>query len=305
MHAIAPIPARALAAGAALAAGTLLLAGCSSPATSSADDLHSRLPERIRTAGVLRIASDLNYAPVEFKSPDGTAAGIDPDIAEAVGKALGVEVEFEDTAFDKLVPGLQAREFDLAMSAMTDTRQRREGTDDDGNPVNAGVDFVDYFIAGTSILVAEGNPKKITTLDDLCGHTVALQRGTTQAGIADRQAAACARTRKPLTVKLVDNDSLALAELAAGRADADMNDFPVAAYVASKGGPGGAKFEVAGPQLQPSPYGIAVNKADTELRDVIAKALNRMIQNGEYEKILQKWDVSAGSAQNAVVNGGF
>ncbi|MEV6207583.1 ABC transporter substrate-binding protein [Kitasatospora sp. NPDC051914] len=307
MHANAPISARALAAGAVLAAGSLLLTACGSsgPAKPSADDLHGRLPERIRTAGVLKIASDLNYAPVEFKASDGSAVGIDPDIATAVGKQLGVKVEISDTAFDKLIPGLQAKEFDVAMSAMTDNRQRREGTDDSGKQVNPGVDFVDYFIAGTSILVPQGNPDKIGKLDDLCGHTVALQRGTTQAAIVERQVGACARAHKPLTVNLFDNDSEALAELAAGRADADLNDYPVAAYVAAKGGPNGTKFEVVGAQLQPSPYGIAVSKENTELRDVLVKAINQLIRTGEYENILKKWEVSGGAVQNAVVNGGF
>ncbi|MEW1907785.1 ABC transporter substrate-binding protein [Kitasatospora sp. NPDC085895] len=307
MHAFAPRPARTIAAGAALVAGALLLTACGSsgPGKPSEDDLHARLPESIRTKGVLKIASDLNYAPVEFKASDGSAVGIDPDIATELGKQLGVKVEIADTAFDKLIPGLQAGDFDLAMSAMTDNRQRREGTDDDGKVVNPGVDFVDYFIAGTQMLVPKGNPEKIAKLDDLCGHTVALQRGTTQDAIVERQVGACARAHKPLTVKLFDNDTEALAELAAGRADADLNDYPVAAYVAAKGGPNGAKFDIAGAQLQPSPYGIAVNKKNTELRDVLVKAINQMIRDGSYENILQKWGVAAGAAQNAVVNGGF
>jgi polar amino acid transport system substrate-binding protein len=307
MHTKAPRPTRTLAAGAALVAGTLLLTACGSSgsAKTSEDDLHARLPESVKSKGVLKIASDLNYAPVEFKASDGSPVGIDPDIATELGKQLGVKVEFTDTAFDKLIPGLQAGEFDLAMSAMTDNRQRREGTDDNGKVVNPGVDFVDYFIAGTQMLVPKDNPEKIGKLDDLCGHTVALQRGTTQAAIIERQVGACTRAHKPLTVKLFDNDSQALAELAAGHADADLNDYPVAAYVTNNGGPNGAKFDIAGAQLQPSPYGIAVDKKNTELRDVLVKALNQMIREGSYENILQKWGVAAGAVQNAVVNGGF
>ncbi|MCU7827037.1 ABC transporter substrate-binding protein [Kitasatospora sp. DSM 101779] len=307
MHRLTLRAPRTLAAGAALLAGTVLLTACGSSDAGkpSEDDLHARLPESVRTKGVLKIASDLNYAPVEFKASDGSPVGIDPDIATALGKQLGVTVEFTDTAFDKLIPGLQAGEFDLAMSAMTDNRQRREGTDDNGKVVNPGVDFVDYFIAGTQMLVPKGNQYGIAKLDDLCGHTVALQRGTTQATIIDRQVGACARLRKPLTVKLFDNDNEALAEVAAGRADADLNDYPVAAYVAAKGGPNGAKFDVAGAQLQPSPYGIAVDRKNTELRDVLVRALNQMIRSNEYETILRKWGVTAGAVQNAVVNGGF
>ncbi|MFJ8043039.1 ABC transporter substrate-binding protein [Kitasatospora sp. NPDC096147] len=291
---------------AALAVGSVLLTGCGGQAApkSQTDDPRAMLPAAVRDAGVLRIASDLNYAPVEFKDQNGQATGLDPDIAEAIGKQLGLRVEFQDTPFDQLIPGLHAKQYDVVMSALSDNRQRREGTDDNGNQTNPGVDFVDYFIAGTSILVKKGNPKGIASLDDLCGHTVALQRGTTQDAIVARQTAACERRSKPLTVKLFDTDDKALAEVKAGRAVADLNDFPVAAYVAQQQD-GGKAFEVASAQIQPGPYGIALTKENTALRDALAKALDRVIRSGEYDRILTQWNVSAGAAQNAVVNGGF
>lgn len=291
---------------AALAAGSLLLTGCGgeSKASSGTVDLRALLPAEVKSAGVLRIGSDLNYAPVDFKGPNNEAVGLDPELAEAVGRELGLRVQFVDTSFDQLLPGLHARQYDVVMSALTDNRQRRDGTDDSGSRVNPGVDFVDYFIAGTSILVRKGNPKSISGLDSLCGHTVALQRGTTQAEVVDRQTAACTKAGKPLKVKLFDSDELALAELAAGRADADLNDFPVAAYVAQQRD-GGKTFQIAGRQLQSGPYGIALTKENTALREVLVKALNRVIRSGEYDRILAKWDLSAGAAQNAVTNGGF
>ncbi|MFD0570288.1 hypothetical protein ACFQ0T_15010 [Kitasatospora gansuensis] len=92
-------------------------------------------------------------------------------------------------------------------------------------------------------------------------------------------------------MKLFENDDLALAELAAGRADADLNDFPVAAYVAQQRD-GGKTFQIAGAQLQPGPYGIALTKESTALREVLLKALNRVIRSGEYDKILAKWNVT-------------
>ncbi|WP_405019180.1 ABC transporter substrate-binding protein [Kitasatospora sp. NBC_00070] len=292
--------------GAAVAAGALLLTACGGEQDRQkpTDDPRSMVPAGIKAAGVLRIGIDLNYAPVDFKGTDQQAAGIDPDIAEAVGRELGLRVEYVDTAFDKLIPGLHAKQYDVVMSAMSDNRQRREGTDDAGGPVGPGLDFADYFIAGTSILVRKGNPKAISGLDDLCGHTVALQRGTTQAGVIDRQNAACTKAGKPLKVKLFENDDLALAELAAGRADADLNDYPVAAYVAQQRD-GGKTFQVVGAQLQPSPYGIALTKDSTELREALLKALNRVIRSGEYDRILAQWNVSDGAVQNAVANGGF
>lgn len=303
MHRTTLIAGRIGRAGTVLAAGSLLLTACGSSASkNSANDLHGKLPAAVKAAGVLKIASDLNYAPVEFKGQSGEPVGLDPDIADALGSHLGIKIEIDDTPFDKLIPGLQTKQYDAVMSGLSDTRQRRDGTDDVGNLANAGVDFVDYFIAGTSILVQKGNPKGIKGLDDLCGHTIALQRGTIQAAIADRQTAAC--TKSPLTVHQLGTDNEALAEVAAGKAVADLNDYPVAAYV-TQNGQGAGQYQVATEQLQPGPYGIAVAKDNTELRDALAKALDQVIRSGEYDKILTKWHLSSGAAQNAVINGGF
>ncbi|MFJ7245383.1 ABC transporter substrate-binding protein [Kitasatospora sp. NPDC098652] len=303
-------PARrpAFAAAALAAAGALLLTGCGGGGQAAASDpvkdIRAKLPKAQRSAGVLRIGMDVNYAPVEFRGPDGKPTGLDPDLAAALGRILDVRVEFVDTPFDKLIPNLQGKQFDVAMSALSDVRTRRDGLDDDGKQVNPGVDFVDYFIAGTSIVVPKGNPKGIRTLDDLCGKTVAFQQGTTQDEIATRQVAVCSRAGKQLTVHRFDTDAKALAEVAAGTAAAGLNDFPVAAY-AAKTTDGGGRFEVTGAQSTSNPYGIAVRKEDTELRDTVSKAVDQLIRSGEYDKILAKWNVSAGAAQNAVVNGGI
>ncbi|MFJ4187679.1 ABC transporter substrate-binding protein [Kitasatospora sp. NPDC089509] len=303
-------PARrpAFAAAALAAAGALLLTGCGGGGQAAASDpvkdVRDKLPKAQRSAGVLRIGMDVNYAPVEFRGPDGKPTGLDPDLAAALGKILDVRVEFVDTPFDKLIPNLQGKQFDVAMSALSDVRQRREGLDENGKQVNPGVDFVDYFIAGTSIVVPKGNPKGIRTLDDLCGRTIAFQQGTTQDDIATRQVAVCARTGRQLTVHRLDTDAKALAEISAGTAAAGLNDFPVAAY-AAKNTDGGARFEVTGAQSTSTPYGIAVRKEDTELRDTLSKAVDQLIRSGEYDKVLAKWSVSAGAAQNAVVNGGI
>ncbi|MFC9326575.1 ABC transporter substrate-binding protein [Kitasatospora sp. NPDC057015] len=306
-HPRPPHPRRALPAGAALtAAGALLLTGCGSAAPkSAADQIHEAVPSALRAAKVLRIGSDLNYPPVDFRNADGKPDGLDPDLANALGAVLGLRVEIVDTPFDKLIPGLNGRQFDVAMSAISDTPQRRDALTDEGKPSGQpGVDFVDYFIAGTSIIVQKGNPKGIRTLDDICGRTVAVQRGTTQDEIIGRQVAACARQGKPLQVHRFDSDGQALAEVASGAAVAGFNDYPVAAY-AAKTTDGGNRFEVTGAQSQSSPYGIAVNKGDTELRDAVAKGLDQLIRSGEYDKILAKWNVSAGAAQAAAINGGL
>lgn len=205
-------------------AGALLLTGCGGDNEQATKDpvqvVRGMVPKAQRSAGVLRVGSDLNYAPVDFRGADGKPDGIDPDIANALGKILDLRIEIVDTPFDKLIPNLHAKQFDVAMSALSDIRQRREGVDDGGKQTNPGVDFVDYFIAGSSITVPKGNPKGIHTLDDLCGRTVSVQQGTTQDEIVARQVTACTRAGKPLTVHKFESDAKALAEVASGAAAA-------------------------------------------------------------------------------------
>ncbi|MFF2657962.1 ABC transporter substrate-binding protein [Kitasatospora sp. NPDC058032] len=298
----------AVAALALATAGALLLSGCGGDEAAAKDpvqEIRAKLPKAQQSAKVLRIGMDVNYPPVEFRGADGKPDGLDPDITAALGRILDLRIEYVDTPFDKLLPDLHTKQFDVVMSALSDIRQRREGVDEAGKPVGRPVDFVDYFIAGTSMVVAKGNPKGIRTLDDLCGKTVAVQSGTTQEEILTRQTTACTRAGKPLTVHKFDTDPKALAEVAAGTAHAGLNDFPVAAY-AAKTTDGGNRLEVVtGSQSRSNPYGIALRKEDTELRDVLAKAVDQLIRSGEYDKILAKWDVAAGAAQNAVVNGGI
>ncbi|NED09095.1 transporter substrate-binding domain-containing protein, partial [Streptomyces sp. SID6648] len=88
----------------------------------------------------------------------------------ALGKQLGVKFEFENGTFDTLITGLRSKRYDIAMSAMTDTKDRQEGIDaDTGKKVGQGVDFVDYFTAGVSIYTKKGDDRGVKTWSDLCG----------------------------------------------------------------------------------------------------------------------------------------
>ena len=264
-----------------------LTEGSNSPnASSSLKDL---LPQAIRDKGKLVVGSDVAYPPVEFTDTDGkTAIGIDPDIAAAIGEKLGIKLEFVNGTFDGLIPQLTtSKRIDLIMSAMSDNKKRQ-----------ATVDFVDYFSAGTSIIVKKGNPAKINGLDDFCGKTVALQRGTTQDDVAEAQKTKCGSNK--LTILKFDTDPEALQQIKTGRAVADMNDFPVAAYTAQKQ----PDFEVVGEQLEAGPYGIGVRKTDTQLRDAIQKALQAIMDDGTYTKIMEKWNVTQGALKTATVNAG-
>jgi polar amino acid transport system substrate-binding protein len=254
----------------------------------------SALPADIQSAKEIKVGSDISYPPIEFlKLGTQDPTGVDYDIGQALGSKLGVKVTFINSTFDGLIPALQAKRFDMLMSAMTDNKTRQ-----------AKVDFVDYFTAGTGILVAKGNAKNINSLDDLCGKTVALERGTTQADVADAQSQKCTSSGKPaVNVLKLDKDTDALQQLKIGRSDADINDFPVAAYNAQVSG-GGKDFQVAGQQFNSAPYGIAFDKSSTQLRDAVQGALKAIVADGTYDQILSKWQVSAGALKTADLNGG-
>ncbi|MER7835703.1 ABC transporter substrate-binding protein [Streptomyces sp. NPDC096040] len=304
---------RTAAFGAIAVAGALILTGCgdhtdkgsdTGSSSSSSAPLASKLPDDIRKAGVIKVGSDIAYPPVEYMQ-SGKAVGVDPDIAEALGKQLGVKFDFQNGKFDQLIVGLQSKRFDMVMSAMNDTKDRQNGIDSDtGKKAGNGADFVDYFTAGTSILVQKGNPKGIKTLDDLCGQVVALQQGTTSEGIAKTQSTKCTKDgKKAITLQTFDTDPEALLRLKQGASVADLNDFPVAAYNAKTSG-GGKDFEVVGDQIEAGPYGIAVTKENTQLRDALQAAVNAIIKNGDYQKILAKWNVTQGAVTEAKINGG-
>ncbi|MEU8750826.1 ABC transporter substrate-binding protein [Streptomyces chartreusis] len=305
---------RLAAVGSIAVAGALILTGCgdqtndsgsesNDTGSASAAPLADKLPQAIRDKGVIKVGSDIAYAPVEFKDSSGKTVGIDPDLAAAMGKQLGVTFQFENGTFDSLITGLRSKRYDIAMSAMTDTKDRQEGIDSDtGKKVGEGVDFVDYFTAGVSIYTQKGKNTDIKTWSDLCGKKIVVQRGTVSEDLAKAEAKKCTGG-KTITIEAFDNDQQAQTRLRAGGADAGSSDFPVAAYAVKTSG-GGNDFQLVGEQVEAAPYGIAVAKNNTQLRDALKAALDAVIANGEYEKVIKKWGVEDGAVQEAAINGG-
>ncbi|MFC8720426.1 transporter substrate-binding domain-containing protein [Kitasatospora sp. NPDC057198] len=296
----------ALAAVVGVVGGALLASGCGivgsgSPSDRRAD-LHAMLPERIRKAGVMTVGASFTAAPVVYRNDRNEPDGLDPHLAEKLGALLGVRLEFQDVGpFANVLPGLMDRKYDVAMSGITDTREREQGLDKAGLRTSPGVDFVDYFMAGIGIAVDKGNPKGITEVEKLCGSTVTVKKGTTHDDLVTLQKAACDRDGHPLTIMETDSDAAALENLK-GPADAFVTDYPKAVYAAQTVGNGTA-FDIGGPQMQPRPFGIALRKDDQQLRDVLMRAMNRLITNGTYDQVLTEHKLTVGAIQNSVTNG--
>ncbi|MFF4098152.1 ABC transporter substrate-binding protein [Streptomyces sp. NPDC001903] len=304
---------RIAAVGAIAVAGALILTGCgdqtekgssSTPSGGTSKDssapLFSALPKKIQDAGVIKVGTDSAYAPMEFVE-GGKIVGVDPDIAEALGKQLGVKMQFTAGTFDGLITSIYTGREDAIMSSITDNKKRQEGLDDKGQKIGKGIDFVDYFSSGLSLLVKKGNPEGIKSMDDLCGKTVAVQRGTIYEDTFKAQAEKCGD--KKLTIQAFDTDAEAQTRVKAGGAVADLNDYPVAAYTVKTSG-GGNDFEVAGQQSDVGLFGIGVSKENTQLRDALKQALDAIIKDGSYAKVLEKWNVQDSAVKSATVNAG-
>lgn len=246
-----------------------------------------KVPADIKAKGTVAIGIDPTYAPNEFLDSDGkTVIGMDPDIAKAVGKVTGLKVTFVTSSFDGILAGI-GNKFDIGMSSFTDTKEREEK-----------FDFVTYFTAGSSFFVkSEGGPN-ITKLTDLCGHTVAVQKGTTQQEEAQAQAKECPADKK-LEVAVSPDQASANTALGSGRADVGFADSPIAAYqVKQKKG----QFKLSGEPLDSAPYGIAFEKG-SKLAPVFQEAIQKLMDSGAYTGILKQWGVESGAIDTSVVNG--
>jgi polar amino acid transport system substrate-binding protein len=305
---------RIAAVGAIAVAGALILTGCGDQtkdgedstketATAGKAPLFDKLPADIQKAGEIKVGTNAEYAPMEYQE-GGKIVGVDPDIAAALGEKLGVEFKFTSGSFDGLITALNSGRYDVAMSSITDNKQRQEGLDDKGTKLGPGVDFVDYFTAGTAVYVQKGNPEKVNSIEDLCGKTAAVQRGTTYEQALKDQSKACTDGgKKKITIEAFENDTEAQTRVKAGGAVAGLNDYPVAVDLARKAD-GGNAFEVVGEQVDAGPFGIAVNKDNKELTAALEEAVNAIIEDGTYKKILEKWGAESGAIDKAAINGG-
>lgn len=248
------------------------------------------LPQKYAKQGHLVIASDATYAPMEFVAKDGkTIVGADVDIGHAIARQLGVKAEFVNASFDSLVPALQSGKYDMSMSAMTVTKKREQV-----------VDFVSYLSAGTSFYVKTRGGPDIGSTADLCGRSVAVEKGTTQSDAASAQSAKCKAAGKPAVNVLVypDQNGANLA-LASGRAQVGMADSPVAAWIVKQSN---GEFKLTGQPYDTAPYGVAVPK-DSGLAKPVQQALKKIIASGEYARILHKWGITQGGVSAPVING--
>jgi polar amino acid transport system substrate-binding protein len=257
----------------------------------------AKLPDAVRAKGKLTIAADASYAPNEFTA-DGSnqIIGMDVDLGNAIGRALGVQVEFVNASFDGILAGIQAGRYDAGMSSFTDTKEREQT-----------VDFVTYFKAGTSTMVRKCNPKGVKTDLDLCGKNIGAENGTTQLDEITKEDTDGSLVKKckdagkaPPNGQGFPKQTDVNAALQADRIDAYLADSPVVDYALKKTGDA---FEKVGEAQGVAPYGIAIAKTSGPLKDAVQAAVQQLMTDGTYQKILDNWGVKDGAINQSTING--
>src|SRR5260370_33984182 len=233
------------------------------------------------TAGTLTIASDVSYPPQEsMKEGTNTPEGFDMDVGDEIGKKMGLKVVWQNQGFDTIIDGLIAKKYDIIISAVTINDERKQK-----------VDFVPYFRAGESFVVIKGSSKHPTQLSDLCGLTVAVEKGTAELDEANglnKSGGTCAS--KNVKIQAFDKDTDALRELKKGSVDGHFTGSPVACFEMRHD----SGLALSGGVIEIAPEGIRVRKGDTAIEDPISKAFKAIEDDGTYNTILKKWGLQDG-----------
>ena len=296
------------------------------------------LPFAIQRSKVINVGSEIAYPPMESLQPKTqTPQGADVDIANALGQKLGVQFTFQNNKFEGLVSGLVAKKYDIVISAMKDTSARRDAGVDFVDYLQSGIVMVVQknnprkiqspgSLCGKTVGVQDGTPQADLAKSQAaeCAKTVpgsattvkgakTTVKGATATSSSTTSTTAKTKTKGPtttvkgglaqgkLTVQTFPDEPSGLAALKAGRLTAYLTELPAAANALLQQP---AAFQLAGDQIQPVPYGIAVRTEDTQLRDAIAAALKAIIADGTYAQILQKWQVAPGAVADATINTG-
>lgn len=258
------------------------------PEVSTDDKLAAMVPESVKSDGKITIGHDQTYPPNEFVNEQNEVVGMNVDLGRAIGQKLGLEVEYVNASFDGLIAGLAAKKYEMGNSSFTINEERMQQ-----------VDMVSYFTAGTAMAVRKGNPDNLS-LDNLCGKSVGVQKGTIQVEDLQARSKECTQAGKPaIKIQQLQNQTDVNLALVSKRVQAMLADSPVVDYavVQTKG-----QVEVVGQSYDNAPYGIAIPKGMGKFAESVRGAVQSLMDDGTYEAILKKWNVQRGAIEKAELN---
>ena len=253
------------------------------------------LPAEIKQRGTLTMAADLHYPPTSFLAEDNkTPIGYNVEIAQLLGKKMGLDVKIMNVSFDTVIPGIAAGRFDFTATNMTPTPERLEV-----------LDMVKYWNAGSSLIFSKGNPLKLSMTDEgtLCGRKIAVVAGATQAETYLPQISKDCETKgeKAVNAVVLPNVQGALTQLASKRVEGVFYDTSALAW-AAKQQP--QAFELFPKQFvkKEGDSVVALGLAKgSPMTPAFLAAMQSLMDGPEYKATLDKWGLGAGAIPTASV----
>jgi polar amino acid transport system substrate-binding protein len=256
------------------------------------DAVAALLPADVRKSGTLRVGSSIGFPPGAYypNGQDKPPAGQDIDIADAVAEVLGVKLERQDASFETILPALGSGKYDFGTGNFGVTSERLKT-----------IDFVTYINDGQGFAVKKGNTAvktKVTDLTQLCGLTIGTGAGTTFEATLTAQKGVCAKAgKKPYDVKVYSENAATLTALQQGRIDVIMSTINGLRHQAAQPA-SGTTFLGEYHRLD---VGFAFKKG-SPLTKAFQAAVNELIKDGTYVRILKKWGTSPSAIETSRIN---
>lgn len=223
--------------------------------------------DRIQRGGVMRVGMDASYPPFS-DTPSGIPVGLDVDLANEIGRRLGVHIQVVNMGFDGLYDGLQTDQVDALISALS------------VDPSKLGnVLYTRPYIDAGQVIVATSS--SYHQMSDLDGDIVAVEYGSS----ADEVSRTWQRRLHQLTVIHFTTTDDALAAARMGNADAALVDN-IAAQLYRRSHP---DIIISEQTVAPEPYRVAVRLSSPDLAGAINAVLNEMADDGTLAVILKRW----------------
>ncbi|MDQ0809678.1 polar amino acid transport system substrate-binding protein [Streptomyces sp. B3I7] len=256
------------------------------------DSVAALLPAAVRESGTLKVGSAIGAPPGAYypNGPDKAPAGQDIDLADAVAKVLGVELRRQDASFETILPALGSGKYDFGTGNFGVTTARLKT-----------IDFVTYIDDGQGFAVKRGSTtlkKRITDLTQLCGLTIGTGAGTTfETTLAARKDVCAKAGKKPYDVKVFSENAATLTALQQGRVDVIMSTTNGLRYQAAQPA-SGTTFLGEYHRLD---VGFTFKKG-SPLTEAFRAAVDELIKDGAYARILDKWGTTGSAIDGSRIN---
>ncbi|MEE1802087.1 ABC transporter substrate-binding protein [Streptomyces sp. NPDC101062] len=262
--------------------------------TSTVDSIAALVPAEIRRKGTLDVVNSAGSVPplTFYATDDRTVIGVEPDIASLVADVLGLKLRYHPVDWANIFVGLDSGKYDLGLSNITVTEERKEK-----------YDFATYRLDNIAFEAKKGSGWKVRGPRDVAGRTIGVASGTNQEKVlVDWDASNGEKGLKPTDIKIYQNTSDYYLALGSGRLDAYFGPNPVAAYHAASTGQTEivGTFSGAGDAIQGKI--AATTKKDNGLIKPVHEALNTVIRNGTYGKVLKRWGLANEAVPSSELN---